>query len=149
MDRHGIPQRARRGISAYGSRKMIGLSSRRAAAPRTATLCRIYCEEMTPMSKNAVFAVALFAAFAVAAPIHWAAAQTPAKEETKATASEKKAAKAEKKAKASEARKAAHVRQKQCGSEWKDARAAGKVEKFMTWPKYYSECNKRLKDKAA
>ena len=28
-------------------------------------------------------------------------------------------------------------------------RASGKVEQTMTWPKYYSACNKRLKDKAA
>ena len=98
------------------------------------------------MFKRVLFAAALFAAFAIAVPAHWAAAQTPAKEETKA---DKKAAKAEKKAKAKEGRKAAQARQKQCGSEWKEARTAGKVEKHMTWPKYYSECNKRLKDKAA
>jgi hypothetical protein len=100
---------------------------------------------MTPMSKPIVFAAAaLFAAFVVAIPSLPVAAQTSAP-----TAAEKKAAKAEKKAKAKEGRKAAQARQKQCGSEWKDARAAGKVEKHMTWPKYYSECNKRLKDKAA
>ena len=127
-------------------------------------------EGVTSMSTKVVFAAALFAAFVIAGPATRAAAQTsPAKEETKKAqdavmkmkadadekkaqaadkAAEKKAAKAEKKAKASDARKAAHARQKQCGSEWKEARAAGKVEKTMTWPKYYSECNKRLKDKA-
>jgi hypothetical protein len=36
-------------------------------------------------------------------------------------------------------------RQKKCGAEWKEAKAAGKVEKGMTWPKYWSACNKRLK----
>ena len=36
-------------------------------------------------------------------------------------------------------------RQKKCGAEWKAAKAAGKVEKGMTWPKYWSACNKRLK----
>lgn len=41
--------------------------------------------------------------------------------------------------------KAWHARQKQCGAEWKAAKAAGKIEKNQTWPKYLSECNKRLK----
>ena len=36
-------------------------------------------------------------------------------------------------------------RQKKCGAEWKEAKAAGKIEKGMTWPKYWSACNKRLK----
>jgi len=36
-------------------------------------------------------------------------------------------------------------RQKKCGAEWKEAKAAGKVEKGTTWPKYWSACNKRLK----
>lgn len=40
---------------------------------------------------------------------------------------------------------AAADRQKKCAAEWKDAKAAGKVEKSMTWPKYWSACNKRLK----
>jgi hypothetical protein len=41
--------------------------------------------------------------------------------------------------------KAARERQKKCGAEWKDAKAAGTVAKDMKWPKYWSECNKRLK----
>ncbi len=36
-------------------------------------------------------------------------------------------------------------RQKKCGAEWKEAKAAGKVAKEMKWPKYWSACNKRLK----
>ena len=40
---------------------------------------------------------------------------------------------------------AARERAKKCGAEWKEAKAAGKVEKGMTWPKYWSACNKRLK----
>jgi len=40
---------------------------------------------------------------------------------------------------------AARERQKKCGAEWKEAKKAGKVEKGMTWPKYWSACNKRLK----
>jgi hypothetical protein len=41
--------------------------------------------------------------------------------------------------------KAARERQKKCGEEWKAAKAAGKTQKGMTWPKYWSACNKRLK----
>ena len=41
---------------------------------------------------------------------------------------------------------AARERQKQCGVEWKEAKAAGKT-KGTTWPKYWSACNKRLKEK--
>lgn len=36
-------------------------------------------------------------------------------------------------------------RQKKCGAEWRDLKAKGKVPQGMTWPKYWSECNKRLK----
>ncbi len=93
---------------------------------------------LTSMFRNIAFAAALFAAFIVAVPSLPAAAQTP-------TAEEKKAAKAEKKAKAREGRKATRDRQKQCGTEWKELRAAGKAAPTMTWPKFYSECNKRLK----
>jgi hypothetical protein len=41
--------------------------------------------------------------------------------------------------------KAMRERQRKCGAEWKAAKAAGKVEKGTTWPKYWSACNKRLK----
>ena len=40
---------------------------------------------------------------------------------------------------------AARERQKKCAAEWKDEKAAGKVDKITTWPKYWSACNKRLK----
>lgn len=43
--------------------------------------------------------------------------------------------------------KSARERQRQCGQEWRDAKKAGKVEKGMTWPKYWSACNTRLKNK--
>ena len=41
------------------------------------------------------------------------------------------------------------VRQRECGAEWKEARAAGKAEKGMTWPKYWSACNTRKKTERA
>jgi len=43
---------------------------------------------------------------------------------------------------------AARERQKKCGNEWKEAKAAGKIEKGATWPKFWSACNKRLKSAA-
>jgi hypothetical protein len=44
--------------------------------------------------------------------------------------------------------KSARERQRQCGQEWREAKKSGKVEKGMTWPKYWSACNTRLKGKA-
>jgi hypothetical protein len=69
-------------------------------------------------------------------------------EERKAKREEAKKERAEKRTKASAARTAARDRQKQCGTEWREARRAGKVEKNMTWPKFWSACNTRLKAKA-
>ncbi len=43
---------------------------------------------------------------------------------------------------------AARERQKKCAAEWKEAKAAGKVEKGMKWPQFWSACNKRLKGTA-
>lgn len=40
---------------------------------------------------------------------------------------------------------AARERQKKCAAEWKVAKEAGKIEKGMKWPQYWSACNKRLK----
>lgn len=68
-------------------------------------------------------------------------------DERKAKREEAKKERAEKKSKASAARTAVRERQKQCGSEWREARKAGKIEKGMTWPKFWSACNTRLKTK--
>lgn len=40
---------------------------------------------------------------------------------------------------------AEHARERACGADWKAAKAAGKVPAGMTWPKYWSECDKRKK----
>jgi hypothetical protein len=40
---------------------------------------------------------------------------------------------------------AARERQKKCGAEWREAKAAGKIQKGQKWPQYWSACNKRLK----
>ena len=44
-------------------------------------------------------------------------------------------------------RQAMIERERACGKEWREAKAAGKIEKGQTWPKYWSECNKRMKEK--
>lgn len=42
--------------------------------------------------------------------------------------------------------KAAMVgRERQCGAEWRAAKAAGKTPAGQTWPQYWSQCNARLK----
>jgi hypothetical protein len=53
--------------------------------------------------------------------------------------------KSSKKDGASTAQSEMRQRQKKCGAEWREAKAAGKIEKGMKWPKYWSACNKRLK----
>jgi hypothetical protein len=39
-------------------------------------------------------------------------------------------------------------RRAKCSSEWREMKAAGKTS-ALKWPKFYSECNKRLKGQAA
>jgi hypothetical protein len=48
----------------------------------------------------------------------------------------------------SAAQLAARERMSKCSLEWKEAKAGGKIEAGMKWPKYWSACNKRLKDGA-
>jgi hypothetical protein len=48
----------------------------------------------------------------------------------------------------SAAHKATRERMSKCSLEWKQARAGGKVAKEMKWPKFWSECNTRLKEGA-
>jgi len=85
------------------------------------------------MFKCIFTALVAFAFIAVAAPQNAAFSQEPMKAATGTTS------------KKTSGRAAAHARQKQCGTEWKAAKAAGTVQKGMTWPKYWSACNKRLK----
>ena len=47
--------------------------------------------------------------------------------------------------KPSPAQEAMYERERACGTEWKEAKAAGKVKAGMKWPQYWSECNKRMK----
>ncbi|MGH6665090.1 MAG: hypothetical protein ACREB2_09340 [Pseudolabrys sp.] len=93
-----------------------------------------------------IFIAAVLAAGLATAPLP-ALAQTaprqPAAPDKQAAAPEKKPAKA--KRPLSPGQIAMHERLKKCAAEWKEAKAAGKVEKGMKWPKYWSACNKRLK----
>ena len=83
---------------------------------------------------------ALQAAGLIAAPM--AALAQPATT-TQPAAPEKKQAKTKKPP--TPGQLAARERLKKCGVEWKEAKAAGKIEKGMKWPKFWSACNKRLK----
>ena len=60
-----------------------------------------------------------------------------------------KTTKQKKKRELTAGQKSARERQRQCGQEWREAKKAGKIEKGLTWPKYWSACNTRLKGKAA
>ncbi len=40
---------------------------------------------------------------------------------------------------------AARERLSKCSAEWKQAKAGGKTEAGMKWPKFWSACNARLK----
>jgi hypothetical protein len=42
----------------------------------------------------------------------------------------------------------ARERQRKCAAEWKEAKAAGKTG-ALKWPKYWSQCNARLKGNSA
>ena len=44
---------------------------------------------------------------------------------------------------------AARERQKKCAAEWKSAKAGGSVASEMKWPKFWSQCNARLKGNSA
>jgi hypothetical protein len=44
---------------------------------------------------------------------------------------------------------AARERMTKCSAEWKDAKAKGSLPKDAKWPKFWSECNTRLKGNKA
>ena len=73
-----------------------------------------------------------------------AQAQAPSDDARPARRSRKKA---EKKSgeEPSTGQMAARERQKTCGAEWKTAKEANKIEAGMKWPKFWSQCNARLK----
>jgi hypothetical protein len=95
-----------------------------------------------------IIAAALAAGLAMAPGVFGSAAAQQTQNSPAATKpADTKAKPAEPKAKRplTEGQKAFQERQKKCAAEWKDAKAAGKVETGATWPKFLSACNKRLK----
>ncbi len=42
-------------------------------------------------------------------------------------------------------RQAMIERERACGKEWREAKAAGRIQTGQKWPQYWSDCNKRLK----
>jgi len=88
---------------------------------------------MLKRALSIVFSAALLAGTtAVILPVERAAAQM-------ATAKEKAKKKSEDKSGMS-----FNDRRKKCSAEWKEAKAAGKTSS-LKWPKFWSDCNKRLK----
>jgi hypothetical protein len=87
---------------------------------------------------------AVIAAGLMAAPIA-ALAQTAAPAQTAPAKKEAKTKEAKPKKEPSAGMIAMRERQKKCGAEWKEAKAAGKIEKGQKWPQFWSACNKRLK----
>ena len=79
--------------------------------------------------------VALLVAGLMAAPLPQFTLNAAAQTETKAKTKKPPTA----------AQLAERERIKKCGKEWKQAKAAGKVEKGMKWPQFWSACNTRLK----
>jgi hypothetical protein len=77
-----------------------------------------------------------------ATPAATPAAATPA-DKPAATTTTTPAAKTA--AKPSTGRQAMVARERACGADWKADKAAGKVAAGMTWPKYWSDCDKRKK----
>jgi hypothetical protein len=47
------------------------------------------------------------------------------------------------------AQMAARERMTKCSAEWKEAKAGGKMEPGMKWPKFWSACNTRMKGNKA
>ncbi len=79
-----------------------------------------------------------------AAPAQPPAAAAPAKPAT--TTAKPATPKSTSTPKATGGREAMVARERACGKDWKADKAAGKIPQGMTWPKYWSECNKRKKE---
>jgi len=73
------------------------------------------------------------------------AAATPAAAPAPSTAPAPAPAAKSTTAKPTDGRQAEYARERACGKDWKADKAAGKVPAGMTWPKYWSDCNKRKK----
>ena len=101
--------------------------------------------------------IAAFLAFALAAPASagrmsapgdgaTVVAQAPALGEEAPTKRKSRKREGAAKKEPSVNQMAARERQRKCAAEWKEAKAAGKTG-GLKWPKYWSQCNARLKGK--
>jgi hypothetical protein len=77
-----------------------------------------------------------------------AQAQTNDAKPARRSRSKSTAAKGEKK-EPTAGQMAARERQRKCAAEWKTAKAGGKVADGTKWPKFWSQCNARLKGNTA
>jgi hypothetical protein len=77
-----------------------------------------------------------------------AQAQTDDAKPARRSRSKSTAAKGEKK-EPTAGQMAARERQRKCAAEWKTAKAGGKVADGTKWPKFWSQCNARLKGNTA
>ena len=109
--------------------------------------------------RKTLFAGAALLAFTLAAPgLAETAARhdgaivlaqaAPAAEEPAKTRRSKKKKEAASKREPTASQMAARERQRKCAAEWKEAKAAGKTG-GLKWPKYWSQCNARLKGNSA
>ena len=99
---------------------------------------------VTAGAKPAAPAAAPAAGAKPAAPAAAPAAAAPEKPAPAATA-KPPAPKSTSTPKATGGREAMIARERACGKDWKADKAAGKIPQGMTWPKYWSECDKRKK----
>lgn len=95
---------------------------------------------------TALWAAALSLPSSAQSPSDPGAAEAPADESRPARRSRKKDG--AKKGEMTVKGMAASERRKKCGVEWKEAKAAGKTE-GVKWPRFYSQCNARLKGTSA
>jgi len=123
-----------------------------AAAPRPAhALTMAECSAKYKAAKSAGtlngmkwndFRKAQCGAEASAAP---AAAPAPASAAAPAPAAPAPTAAAPAKKPLTGGRAAMVARERACGKDWKEAKAAGKIPAGQKWPQYWSECDKRKK----
>ena len=99
---------------------------------------------VTAGAKPAAPAAAPAAGAKPAAPAAAPAAAAPEKPAPAATA-KPPAPKSTSTPKATGGREAMIARERACGKDWKADKAAKKIPQGMTWPKYWSECDKRKK----
>ena len=111
---------------------------------------------MTLRVSGVLVAALLTAAFAP--PVSAETRSVSAKADTIVMAQTNSAAPARRSRKRSESRSkkeptasqmAARERQKKCAAEWKSAKAGGNVASGTKWPKFWSQCNARLKGNSA